>query len=50
MEQFRFIYSESKCFLKIVVIMSKKTKTVIVEILKAVIYALSGFFGGNVLM
>lgn len=50
MEQFRLILSESKYFFKIILIMSKKTKNVIIEVLKVVVYVLSGFFGGNALM
>jgi len=50
MEHFRFIFFSSKCFIKFILVMSKKTVKVIFEVLKAIVYALSGFFGGNALM
>lgn len=42
--------SVTKCYLKIVVIMSKNATRILFEVLKAVVYALSGYFGMNAVM
>ena len=47
---FKFLVFDDSIHLKFLCIMNKKVLTVIYEILKAVIYALGGFFGGNALM
>lgn len=42
-----FDFIESKFYYKIILIMEKKTSKVIVEILKAILYAVLGLLGGN---
>ena len=45
-----FNFYQSKLYFKIVVLMEKKTAKYIVEIVKAVLYAVLGLLGGNALM
>lgn len=45
-----FDFIESKFYYKIIIIMEKKTSKVIVEVIKAVLYALLGLLGGNVVL
>lgn len=45
-----FNFYQSKLYFKIVVLMEKKTTKYIVEIVKAVLYAVLGLLGGNALM
>ena len=45
-----FDFIESKFYYKFLLIMEKKTTKVIVEILKAVLYAVLGLLGGNAVM
>lgn len=40
----------SNSIIKILFIMEKSTMKIIYEIVKAIVYALGGFFGGNALM
>lgn len=47
---FRFAFSETKLFYKIILIMEKKTSKWILEILKAVLYSVLGLLGGNAIM
>lgn len=47
---FRLILSDSSINLKLVIIMNKNFVKIVFEILKAIVYALGGFFGGNALM
>lgn len=42
-----FKFYETKFYYKIVLIMEKKTSKVVVEIVKAVLYALLGLLGGQ---
>lgn len=50
MRLFSFNFYQSKLYFKIVVLMEKKTTKYIVEIVKAVLYAVLGLLGGNALM
>lgn len=45
-----FNFYRSKLYFKIIVLMEKKTTKYIVEIVKAVLYAVLGLLGGNALM
>ena len=45
-----FNFYQSKLYFKIVFLMEKKTTKYIIEIVKAVLYAVLGLLGGNALM
>lgn len=45
-----FDFFETKLYYKFLLIMEKKTSKVIVEILKAILYAVLGLLGGNAVM
>lgn len=50
MEKFSFKFYESKLFYKFIVIMEKKYSKFIIEVVKAIAYALLGLLGGNVVL
>lgn len=50
MKRLSFEFFESRFYYKFVVIMEKKTSKILVEVVKAVLYALLGLLGGNAVM
>lgn len=50
MKYFDFKIYVSRQIIKFIIIMNKKFLKVAYEVLKALVYALGGFFGGNAIM
>ena len=50
MKLISFNFYHSRFYYKIVLVMEKKTSKFIIEVVKAVLYALLGLLGGNAVM